>query len=130
MQVPFAIFSISKPDIQHQVGAQEMDLDEASMALLLHLFGIRYIFYIVLVQHELQECSWLGFPDTSTQLMRIQAALRCKTWNQLDRDRKLLILPYLGAAFAQQKLSQLESNLVTRVMLGWSWGTWINYLYQ
>lgn len=63
MQASCAIFSISKPDIQHQVGAQEMDLDRASMALLLHLFGVRYIFYIVLVQRVLQECSWLGFPE-------------------------------------------------------------------
>lgn len=33
------------------------------MAVLLHLFGVGYIFNIVLVQHELQECSWLGFPE-------------------------------------------------------------------
>lgn len=42
-------------------------VDKAPMAVLLHLFGVRYVFYIVLVQHELQECSWLGFPELLLQ---------------------------------------------------------------
>lgn len=61
MEISFAIFLVSKPDIQHQVGAQEMD--KAPMAALLHLFGVIYIFYIALVYYELLECSWLGFPE-------------------------------------------------------------------
>lgn len=74
--------------------------------------------------------AFLSCSYRSTQFIRIQAALRCKSWNQLDKARKVLIVPYLGAAIAQQRWSQLESNLVTRVILGWSWGAWVDYLHQ
>lgn len=83
-----------------------MDLivGKAPMAFLLHLFGVRYIFHIVLVPHQLQ--SWLDFHELLLhQYVTRKNALKCKSQsagqNQENTDLSLLSQTF-RAAFAKQ----------------------------
>lgn len=80
-------------------------MDKAPMAALMHLFGVRFIFYIALLQHELQECSWLGFPEL---LLHQHTAHKNPGLESAGQSQESADPPFLGAAFAQQKWSQLE----------------------